>query len=114
MQNQVFWFVIESCNIDTFSYFGLLLNLDFSHWVKWESEKKKKKDEVRDDILYEPLIFNRESLDTQILFKKKGKKKKTFTLCVRSLVVGKKKYDKFRIPSLRFGLIPIKSTTFKK
>ena len=44
----------------------------------------------------------------------KKKKKKTFTLCVRSLVVGKKKYDKFHNPSLRFGLIPIKSTTFKK
>ena len=68
MQNRVSTGYFESCNIDTFSYFGLLLNLDFSYWVKWESKKKKKKDEVRDDILYEPLIFNRESLETQILF----------------------------------------------
>ena len=43
MQNRVSTGYFESCNIDTFSYFGLLLNLDFSHWVKWESEKKKKK-----------------------------------------------------------------------
>ena len=46
MQNRVSTGYFESCNIDTFSYFGLLLNLDFSHWVKWESEKKKMKREM--------------------------------------------------------------------
>ena len=49
----IFWFVIE------FRFFSL------GKVGKW---KKKKKDEVRDDILYEPLIFNQESLETQILF----------------------------------------------